>query len=67
MTQDAKTQQDYIDVVGSETAAIEFEHQTLSIGREFLPACAVQVLDGGLATAEYWQWLTEQVEKQESR
>lgn len=36
------------------------ERRILSIGREFLPPCAIVVLDGGEATAEYWEWLCEQ-------
>jgi hypothetical protein len=37
--------------------AIEYEERVLSIGREFLPACAIAVLDGGKATAAYWRFL----------
>lgn len=39
----------------------EFEQCVLSVGREFLPACARAVLDGKEATAEYWQWMNTQV------
>lgn len=40
--------------------AIEFESQALSIGSEFLPECAVEVIYGGEPTAAYWSWLIEQ-------
>ena len=40
--------------------ALEFESQALSIGSEFLPECAAEVLDGGEPTAAYWSWLIEQ-------
>lgn len=42
--------------------AILFEEQTLAIGDEFLPECAITVREGGEATEEYWQWLIEQAE-----
>jgi hypothetical protein len=42
------------------TDAIAFENQALSIGREFLPPCALAVLDGAEGTSEYWDWLCEQ-------
>jgi hypothetical protein len=41
----------------SGTDGIAFENAALSIGREFLPPCAVAVLDGGEGGAEYWDWL----------
>lgn len=44
----------------------EFENQCLSIGREFLPAVAVKVLDGIELTdreqAEYQRWLESQLD-----
>ncbi|HEY5021796.1 MAG TPA: hypothetical protein VII30_04825 [Gemmatimonadaceae bacterium] len=41
------------------------ESALLSIGREFLPPSALAVLDGGEATADYYGWLTEQVNRYE--
>lgn len=39
------------------------ENAALNIGREFLPAHALAVLDKtGEPTIEYWEWLTESVE-----
>ncbi len=40
---------------------IETENALLSIGDEFLPACAIAVRDGGPSTAEYVAWLTGQI------
>lgn len=45
----------------NETVDIETENQILSIGDEFLPACARVVRDGGEATDEYRTWLASQV------
>lgn len=39
------------------------ESAILSAGREFLPPCALVVLDGGDATDEYWDWLRGQTER----
>ena len=39
------------------TDGIAFENAALSIGREFLPPCAIAVLDGEEGGAEYWDWL----------
>ena len=45
------------------TTAVAEESAILSIGREFLPACAIAVLDkSGPATVEYYEWLTEQTQ-----
>lgn len=38
----------------------ETENQILSVGREFLPACALLVLDGGAPGLEYRVWLAAQ-------
>lgn len=46
---------DGLDPVSEETAI-------LSVGREFLPACALSVHDGCEPTAEYWAWLIGQTE-----
>jgi hypothetical protein len=45
------------------TDPIVEENAILSIGREFLPACAIAVLDKtGETSGEYWAWLTKQTE-----
>ena len=44
------------------TDKIDEENAILSVGREFLPACAIAVLDGGEATVEYYEWLTLQTQ-----
>ena len=42
------------------TTAIDEENAALSVGREFLPPCALAVLDDrDAATVEYYQWLTD--------
>lgn len=41
--------------------AVTEENAILSVGREFLPACALVVRDHtGPTTVEYYEWLTEQ-------
>lgn len=61
---------DYAGLFASDADAIAYEHETLSIGEEFLPDCAVAVLRGGLQgadpwpPAEYWVWLSEQVQQE---
>lgn len=57
------TAEDYITSVGNRQTALELESQYLSIGRKFLPPCALVVLDGGEATSEYWEWLISQQAK----
>jgi hypothetical protein len=42
------------------------ECRILSIGREFLPPCAIVVLEGGKPTPEYWDWLCEQAAADET-
>ena len=44
--------------IGSD--AISEEQAILNIGREFLPPCAIVVLDGGEPTDEYWEFLASQ-------
>lgn len=56
------SEETFRDLFASSVEATEFETQALSIGREFLPPCALAVLDGKLATSEYWAWLEGQVE-----
>ena len=40
---------------------IALENRILSVGREFLPPCALNVVDGEVPTEEYWQWLRQQI------
>ena len=49
------------DAVGSDPIAEETA--ILSIGREFLPPCAIAVLDGGEPTTEYWAFLQSETER----
>jgi len=57
------TRQNYIDFCQEHgTDPVEYENQVLSIGSEFLPACARRVRDGKKATAAYWRWLTAQLD-----
>ena len=39
------------------------ETAILSVGREFLPPCAIAVLDGSEPTTEYWAFLQSETEK----
>lgn len=57
----AKTK--YFDLAGSNRVAVEYEESVFQSGREFLPACAITVLDGGDATDEYWSFLIDQWNK----
>ncbi len=41
---------------------IEFEESVLSIGRGFLPPCAIAVLDGDSPSDQYWRFLAHQWE-----
>lgn len=43
--------------------AVSEENAILQVGREFLPPCAIVVLDGGEATPEYWEFLISQTEQ----
>ena len=47
--------------VGSDPTVEELA--ILSVGREFLPTCAIAVLDGGEPTAEYWAFLQSETEQ----
>lgn len=58
--------QKFCDLFSSVSEAVEFESAVLSIGREFLPSCALAVLDGAEATEEYWAFLASQIETQSS-
>jgi hypothetical protein len=51
----------YINLFSSIFEAGEFESSVLSIGRQFLPPCALAVLDGGQDTEEYWEFLASQI------
>lgn len=54
----------YLDMFDSRTDAIEFEHNTLLAGDEFLPRWVIAVRDGNKApTARYWEWLADQAEE----
>lgn len=54
------TYQDYIALFDTLSDAIKFENRVLSIGRHYLPSCALNVLDGNTETPEYWTWLASQ-------
>jgi len=57
----------YCALFSSRRESCEFENEALSVGREFLPACALAVLDkASEPTAEYWNWLSSQVTDEES-
>ena len=53
------TREQWIEAAGGLKQAVEYESRTLNIGREFLPACALAVLDGGEGSPEYWAWLAD--------
>jgi hypothetical protein len=42
---------------------VEQEQALLGIAKEFLPECALAVLAGETATAEYWAWVLDQMEE----
>jgi hypothetical protein len=54
------TETDFRTMFSTLDHAKQFEDQALSAGREYLPPCAVAVLDGTPATSEYWAWLCDQ-------
>jgi hypothetical protein len=55
------TRADYIARVGGQLEAVDFECSALSIAREFLPPCALDVLAGRGDSPEYWTWLVGQL------
>lgn len=58
----------YCREIGSDEVAEE--NAILSVGREFLPPCAIAVLDGADGTAEYFEWLhaqTHEAQQQHDR
>lgn len=59
------TREAWIERAGSLRAAVDYEQSALSIGREYLPAFAVVVLDGGAGSPEYWAWLADSLDEQE--
>jgi hypothetical protein len=52
--------QTFYTLVGGVPEAQDFEERVLNSGREFLPKCAQDVLDGEEPTNEYWDFLTTQ-------
>lgn len=58
--------QTWIHRAGGVAAAIRFENEALSIGREFLPSHAVAVLDGAEGTPDYWAWLVNSLDDAEN-
>lgn len=66
LDQDALEQWLYAGAPELRKPTVEEEHQILSVGREFLPACAIAVLDGEPATPEYREWLADQLEQMDS-
>lgn len=55
------TREDFLSKFSTPTEALAFETYVLSIGREFLPSHVHRVLDGQEPTAEYWEFLIEQI------
>ena len=55
------TRERWVELASGEAEAIEFESQTLAIGREFLPEYAIAVLEGREPTQEYWAWLAHEL------
>lgn len=64
-----KTRTQYLGLFTSRTEAMDFEATVLSIGEEFLPACAQAVLEDRTVEppAEYWQFLASQLEADNQR
>ena len=65
MENNISTRTEYLELFPSVSEAISYEETCLSIGLEFLPPCAVAVIDGEDPTAEYWSWLAVSLEQQE--
>lgn len=61
--------QEYLSKFPTLAEAVEFEEQSLSIGDEYLPSAALDVIkahDEGrefTTSSDYWAWLTDEVEK----
>jgi len=47
-------------------AALDFEIECLSVGSEYLPACAIAVRDEHVESPEYWAWLIGQLDAAQS-
>jgi hypothetical protein len=60
---DEMGRQDFVGMFSSLALAVAFEETALSIGDEYLPECAKVARDGGEPTAEYWQWICNEVER----
>ncbi len=56
------TRTDYLQLFESESEAMSFEESVLQVGREYLPAAAVRVLEDQdqEPAPEYWQFLIGQ-------
>jgi hypothetical protein len=54
---------DFRLLVGGEAMAVALEDRALSVGREFLPGFALDVLDGREPTPAYWGWLAKEWER----
>lgn len=54
------SKQRLIDALGEDFTA--FENDVLSSGREFLPPCAIDILNGRQATKEYFDYLLGQMQ-----
>jgi hypothetical protein len=58
------SRQTFVDLVRSiGSDPIAEEQAILSIAREFLPACALAVIDGAEPTEDYWAFLISQTEQ----
>jgi len=57
------TRDQWIESCDTFDIAQHTEDSILSCGREYLPACAIAVLDGADGTPEYWDFLIEQARK----
>ena len=57
------TRKDYLSRFATLAQAMDFEHGVLTSGREFLPPCALDVLDQreGEPPSEYWDFLIAQI------
>ena len=56
--------QEWLDLVAAcGSDPVTEEQAILSVGREFLPACALAVLDGNEPTDDYWLFLFAQTEQ----
>lgn len=60
MTTKIDTGEKYTALMGGRLEATDFESTVLSAGREFLPQCARDVLDGAEPGPVYWTFLAWQ-------